>query len=302
MTIRVNVDGKVESAEARLLSPLDQGFLFGASVYETIRTYNTVPFLLERHLIRLRESALALGINFEVSDSELATRVQDTLVAADNTESSVRIVVSAGVGAIDYRVGSTAEPTVAIVVRPLPEFPKSLYQEGAVASFVSNKRASPGNLNPKIKSSNLLNNLMALRAAHARNAYEALMLNAKEEVCEGSMTNVFTVEKAIIRTPPLSAGILEGITRELVIEIARMHGYELIEETILPRELLASDEVFITASSREIVPIVQVDDDTIANGLPGPITRKLMSFYKQEVDKIIQNTESNFLKIQKEKL
>lgn len=301
MTIRVNVDGKVESAEARLLSPLDQGFLFGASVYETIRTYNAVPFLLERHLIRLRESALALEINFEVSDSELATRVQETLVAADNTESSVRIVVSAGVGAIDYRVGSTAEPTIAIVVRPLPEFPKSLYQEGAVASFVSNKRASPGNLNPKIKSSNLLNNLMALRAAHARNAYEALMLNAKEEVCEGSMTNVFTVEKATIRTPPLSAGILEGITRELVIEIARMHGYELIEETILPRELLASDEVFITASSREIVPIVQVDDAVIANRQPGPVTKKLISFYKQQVDTIMQTTESNFFKIQKEK-
>ena len=300
MTIRVNVDGKVESAEARLLSPLDQGFLFGASVYETIRTYNAVPFLLERHLIRLRESALALEINFEVSDSELATRVQETLTAADNTESSVRIVVSAGVGAIDYRVGSTAEPTIAIVVRPLPEFPKSLYQEGAVASFVSNKRASPGNLNPKIKSSNLLNNLMALRAAHARNAYEALMLNAKEEVCEGSMTNVFTVEKDTIRTPPLSAGILEGITRELVIEIARMHGYKLIEETILPRELLASDEVFITASSREIVPIVQVDDAVIANRQPGPVTKKLISFYKQQVDTIMQTTESNFFRIQKE--
>lgn len=291
MTIRINVNGEVGSEEDRLLSPLDQGFLFGASVYETLRTYDGVPFLVARHLKRLRESASALGIDIDVSDETLTRRLQETLEASANAESSVRIVVSAGVGAIDYRQGSTKTPTIVIVVRPLQSFPDSLYQEGATASFVSIMRAGRGNLSPRIKSSNLLNNLMALRQAHERGAYEALMLNPQGEVCEGSMSNVFVVTDATIATPPISAGILEGITRELVLSIAREGGFELEERTVLPDELLGADEVFITASSRQVVPIVKVDDQLIADGHPGPVTRKLISLYHDKVHALLRNEE-----------
>lgn len=291
MTIRINVNGEVGSEEDRLLSPLDQGFLFGASVYETLRTYDGVPFLVARHLKRLRESASALGIDIDVSDETLTRRLQETLEASANAESSVRIVVSAGVGAIDYRQGSTKTPTIVIVVRPLQSFPDSLYQEGATASFVSIMRAGRGNLSPRIKSSNLLNNLMALRQAHERGAYEALMLNPQGEVCEGSMSNVFVVTDATIATPPISAGILEGITRELVLSIAREGGFELEEKTVLPDELLGADEVFITASSRQVVPIVKVDDQLIADGRPGPVTRKLISLYHDKVHALLRNEE-----------
>ncbi len=289
MTIRINVDGQLGTEEDRLLSPLDQGFLFGASVYETVRTYDGVPFLVERHLKRLRESALALGIKIDDSDETLMQRIEETLEASGNAESSVRIVVSAGVGAIDYRQGSTKKPTIVIVVRPLQTFPESLYQDGATASFVSIMRAGRGNLSPRIKSSNLLNNLMALRQAHERGAYEALMLNPKGEVCEGSMSNVFVVTDAIIATPPISAGILEGITRELVLSIAREGGFELEERILLPDELLGADEVFITASSRQVVPIVKVDEQTIADGRPGPITQKLISLYHEKVHPLMRN-------------
>lgn len=291
MTIRINVNGEVGSEEDRLLSPLDQGFLFGASVYETLRTYDGVPFLVARHLKRLRESASALGIDIDVSDETLTRRLQETLEASANAESSVRIVVSAGVGAIDYRQGSTKTPTIVIVVRPLQSFPDSLYQEGATASFVSIMRAGRGNLSPRIKSSNLLNNLMALRQAHERGAYEALMLNPQGEVCEGSMSNVFVVTDATIATPPISAGILEGITRELVLSIAREGGFELEEKTVLPDELLGADEVFITASSRQVVPIVKVDNQLIADGRPGPVTRKLISLYHDKVHALLRNEE-----------
>lgn len=291
MTIRINVNGEVGSEEDRLLSPLDQGFLFGASVYETLRTYDGVPFLVARHLKRLRESASALGIDIDVSDETLTRRLQETLEASANAESSVRIVVSAGVGAIDYRQGSTKTPTIVIVVRPLQSFPDSLYQDGATASFVSIMRAGRGNLSPRIKSSNLLNNLMALRQAHERGAYEALMLNPQGEVCEGSMSNVFVVTDATIATPPISAGILEGITRELVLSIAREGGFELEEKTVLPDELLGADEVFITASSRQVVPIVKVDDQLIADGRPGPVTRKLISLYHDKVHALLRNEE-----------
>jgi branched-chain amino acid aminotransferase len=291
MATLVNVDGKLGSEEDRLLSPLDQGFLFGASVYETIRTYGGRTFLLARHLERLRESAKALDIPLDVANEEIAARVEETLVAAGNSESSIRIVVSAGVGAIDYRAGSASRPTVVVIVRPLPEYPESLYHEGARAVIVPMKRATKGGLDPRIKSSNLLTNVLALREAQRRKAYEAIFLNSEEKVAEGSMSNVFIVVKGSIRTPPISAGILEGITRELVIDVARKQGYKLEEQAFRPDELLKADEVFITASARQIVPIVQVDETRIGNGAPGPVTRALIAAYKERVRALIQRKE-----------
>ncbi len=283
MTTLVNVDGKLGSEHDRLLSPLDQGFLFGASVYETVRTYGGRTFLLERHLERLRESAKALEIALDVSDEEIAARVAETVVAAGNAESSIRIVISAGVGAIDYRVGAASRPTVVVIVRPLPEYPESLYREGARAVLVPMMRATRGGLDPRIKSSNLLTNLLALREAHRKKAYEAILLNPEGEVAEGSMSNVFLVVRGVVRTPPLTAGILEGITRELVIEVARERGSKVEERGFKPEALLKADEVFITASARQIVPIVQVDKTRIGDGKPGPVTRMLIAAYRDKV-------------------
>lgn len=288
MGIRVNVDGTLGDETARLLSPLDQGFLFGASVYETVRTYGGRPFLLGRHLARLRESADAIGISLDASDEELRRRLNETLEAADNPESSIRIIVSAGVGAIDYREGSASRPTVVVIVRPLPDYPEALYREGAKAVFVDIMRAAPGNLSPRIKSSNVLNNMMALREAQSAGAYEALMKNPRGEVCEGSMSNVFIVENGRVATPPLEAGILEGITRELLLELARESDVELEERTILPEELDRADEVFITASARQIVPIVQVGETVIGDGKPGPVTRRLMELYREKVHALME--------------
>ena len=278
MTTLVNVDGALGSETDRLLSPLDQGFLFGASVYETIRTYEGRPFLLSRHLKRLRSSSDALGIVLGVTDDELAARVHETLTAAGNRESSIRVVVSAGVGPIDYRAGAAARPTVVVVVRPLPDYPESLYRDGARAVFVDFMRATIGGLDPRIKSSNLLTNQLAYREAQQKGAYEALMKNPEGYVAEGSMSNVFIVQGERVATPPLSAGILEGITRELVLEIA-----EVEERNFTPETLLHADEVFITASARQVVPIVRVDERTIGNGKPGPVTRSLITKYKEKV-------------------
>jgi branched-chain amino acid aminotransferase len=291
MATLVNVDGKLGSEEDRLLSPLDQGFLFGASVYETVRTYGGKAFLLERHLSRLRESASALDITLDVADEELAARVEETLVAAGNSESSIRIVVSAGVGSIDYRAGSASRPTVVVIVRPLPEYPESLYREGARAVIVPMMRATRGGLDPRIKSSNLLTNVLALREAQRQKAYEAIMLNPEGMVAEGSMSNVFAVTKSVVRTAPLSAGILEGITRELTIEVAREKGLTVEERAFKPEALLAADEVFITASARQIVPIVHVNQTRIGDGKPGPVTRALIAAYKEKVRKLIREKE-----------
>jgi branched-chain amino acid aminotransferase len=291
MATLVNVDGKLGAEEDRLLSPLDQGFLFGASVYETVRTYGGRAFLLERHLERLRESAGALEITLDVTDDELAARVEETLVAAGNSESSIRIVVSAGVGSIDYRAGSASRPTVVVIVRPLPEYPESLYREGARAVIVPMMRATRGGLDPRIKSSNLLTNVLALREAQRQKAYEAILLNPDGAVAEGSMSNVFVVARNVVRTPPLSAGILEGITRELTMEVAREKGLTVEERAFKPEALLEADEMFITASARQIVPIVQVGKNRIGNGKPGPVTRALIAAYKEKVRKLIREKE-----------
>lgn len=287
MSIRVNVDGIAGDESARLVSPLDQGFLFGASVYETVRTYGGRPFQLARHIKRLRESAAALEIAIEVDDDELIARVHGTLEEAGNPESQIRIIASAGTGVMDYRRGSASKPTLAVIVRPLPDYPEELYRDGATAVFVDIKRAAPGNLSPRIKSSNLLNNLMALRRAQAKGAYEALMSNGRGEVTEGSMSNVFVVKGGTILTPPLDAGILEGITREILLAAASDHELPLREETLLPEDVLHADEVFITASARQVVPIVRVDDVTIGEGKPGPMTNKLMLLYQEKVHQLM---------------
>jgi len=292
MTIRVNVDGQEGSAEDPLISPIDQGFLFGASVYETVRTYGGAPFLLARHLKRLRASAETLGIDIALDDDVLTQRVDDTIAAAGNEESSIRIVVSAGRGAIDYRKGSAGKATVVIIVRPLVPLSDDLYRNGAAATLVRGYANRPGP-HPRMKSSNLMPNILALRQAHAGNAYEALLLNDAEEVCEGSMSNVFIIRDGEVTTPPVSSGILEGITRELILDIAKEHGVPLAEASITATTLLDSDEVFISASSRQIVPITEVNDSPIGSGTVGPVTNSFMNWYESYVRELMRISTTN---------
>jgi branched-chain amino acid aminotransferase len=175
---------------------------------------------------------------------------------------------------------------VVVIVRPLPDYPESLYLEGVRTVIVPMMRATRGGLDPRIKSSNLLVNVLALREAQKHKAYEAILLNSDGYVAEGSMSNIFMVAKRVVRTAPLSAGILEGITRELLIDVARARGIAVEEKAFRPEELLRADEAFMTASARQIVPIVQVDETRIATGKPGPITRALIAAYKDRVTEL----------------
>ncbi len=287
MGTKVNVDGRLGEGGDRLISPLDQGFLFGASVYETLRTYEGRPFLLERHLARLRESAEALAIDVPVSDEQMAARLEETLAAASNPESVVRIIVSAGIGSIDYTKGAAPEPMVVILVRPLTPPPPEAYQQGIRVALVDVVRNHPGTVSPRIKASNLLNNLLAMREAQRAGAAEGLMLNYRGEIAEGSMTNVFVVTDGVLRTPPLSAGILEGITRELTLQVAKEEGVELREEPILPEDLAAADEIFITSSAKELLPVTSVGDRKVGDGRPGPVTNGLLAAYRSKVHELM---------------
>ena len=287
MAIRINVNGKLGSEHDLMLSPLDLGFVFGASVYETIRTYNGRPFLLERHLKRLRESASSIHISIDVTNEELSGRIEETIAVASNAESYVRIIVSGGVGAIEYRrgEGEAPHPTVVILVKPLPIVPPRLYKEGVGVAMVGVVRNHPQSVSPRIKSSSLLNNMFAMREAQSRGAEEAMMLNHRGEVAEGSLTNIFLVKDGVVRTPSVEVGILAGITRELVLNLAKELGFETREGILLPDELVHADEVFLTSSTKEILPVVTVDDKQIRDGRPGSVTLALLGAYREKVSR-----------------
>jgi branched-chain amino acid aminotransferase len=273
-----------------MLSPLDLGFIFGASVYETLRTYSGRPFLLTRHLKRLRESADSLNIPIGLSDEAFTSRVEETILAANNRESVIRIVVSEGIGQIDYGLGAAREPTIVVIVKPLPEDWERTPEQVMRVALVDVVRNPPRSVNPRIKSSNLLNNLLAMRAARSRGAEEALMLNYLGELAEGSLTNVFIVKDGVVKTPSLETGILGGITREIVIGLAKKKGIEAEETTVLPDQLLQADEAFLTGTTKEVIPVVAVNDCIIGDGKAGPITMTLWDAYREKVHEFLEES------------
>ncbi len=274
-----SVDGVIAPAEEARVSVLDNGFTFGDSVYETLRTYGGRPFERGRHLKRLRTSAGRLGFEIPLGDDVLARRLDDLLARASNAESYVRLIVSRGVGDISYDFARVKGPTVVMAVKPWEGYPESHYTEGIPVAIVSVRRNHPLALDPAIKSCNLLNNILAVREAQARGAAEAVMLNHRDEVAEGAASNIFVVRAGILRTPPPEAGILAGITREVVMELARALDVPLREEALSVWELRQADEAFLTSTTREVVPIRSVDAHPIGSGGPGPVTRRLLEAF-----------------------
>jgi branched-chain amino acid aminotransferase len=282
MSIAVNVDGRVCGESDAVVSVLDHGFLFGEGVYEVLRTYGREPFLFERHAERLRASADRIALAIPLSDSALLARLRDTIAAAHLPgEAYVRVVVTRGVGEIVYDPAACPNPTTVVIVKPHTEPPPEVYERGVKIALVPVVRNHPGSVDPRIKSNNLLNNALAMQQAYARGGFEALMRNHRGEICECAQSNVFLVTNGYVRTPPLTAGLLAGVTRAFVLELARTLSIHAREETIEEEDLASADELFITSTTKEIVPVVAVDDLVIGDGIPGPITRKLRAAFAE---------------------
>ncbi len=277
-----SVNGEIAPAEEARVSVLDNGFAFGDSVYETLRTYSGRPFRLDRHLRRLRASAARLGIEVSLRDAELRRRLSDLLARAANPESYVRVIVTRGQGDISYNFDRVKGPTVVMVVKPFQAYPDHLYRDGVDVILSQVRRNHPQSLDPAIKSSNLLNNILAVREAQVRGATEALLLNHAGDVAEGASTNVFVVRAGALVTPPLDAGILAGITREVVLELGRGLGLPVREQRLPVADLVGADEAFLTSSTRELAPVRTVDGRAIGGGKPGPITIRLLSAFREE--------------------
>jgi branched-chain amino acid aminotransferase len=275
-----SINGKVAPAEEARVSVLDNGFAFGDSVYEVLRTYGGLAFEPGRHFRRLRASATRLGFSVPASDAALLAQVDGLLARAGEGESYIRIIVSRGLGDCSYDFAKVDGPTVVMIQKPLPPYPASYYADGIKVAAVGIRRNHPCALDPAIKSSNLLNNILAVREAQARGAEEPVLLNHDGFLAEGASTNLFLVRGGTVFTPPLSAGILAGITREVVLELLPGLGLPSREPPLHLEDLLSADEAFMTSTTREVVPVTRVDDTPVGDGRPGPLTRRVMEAFR----------------------
>lgn len=283
MGTKVCIGGVVFDETDARVSVFDRGFLYGDSVFEVMRTYGGVPFALGEHLDRLERSCERVLIAAPVSRATLASEIAATLAAADNEESYVRIIVTRGSGPVIYDPTTARDPQRVIIVLPLTPQPAEMYRDGVAVALVRCARPTEGSPAAGAKASNYLVNLLAVHQARQRGAYEAILQGPGGEVLEGSTSNVFLVREGAVRTPRIEAGILEGITRATVIGVAHDEGITLEETALFPHDLYEADEVFITSSLREVVPVVRVDDRPVADGRPGPITRRLADAYRRAV-------------------
>jgi branched-chain amino acid aminotransferase len=285
MPATVNVNGRLYDEEHAVISVFDHGFLYGEGVYETLRTYGGAPFLFDRHMRRLRSSAGMLALRVPLSNEEIAARFHDTMAAAGlsgpaRIEAYLRILITRGIGDLTYDPAATPEPSVVVIAKPHTDPPGHVYERGVKAALVSVVRNHPDTVSPLIKSNNLLNSALAMQEAVRRGAFEAIMRNYRGELAECSTANLFVVQKGVALTPPLNAGLLPGITREFIFEIGARAGVLVREQVLRDDDLWSADEAFLTSTTREVVPIVQVDDRTIGGGLPGPVTSALLEAYR----------------------
>jgi branched-chain amino acid aminotransferase len=277
----VYVNGTITPAHQAVIPVYDHGFLYGEGVYETVRTYNKVPFLLDQHNRRLRASAQRLQLEVPFDDSALAGWIDDTMAAAGELrEAYIRILLTRGVGELTYDVEATPRPSLVIIVKPLDVPPARVETDGIKLSLVPILRNHPGSVNPIIKSNNLLNNAIAMQEANRDQAEEALMCNYRGELSECSQSNFFMVCDGAVLTPPSEAGLLEGITRAFLFELGRQEGLDVREKTLHPQDLDSASEAFITSTTRELSPVARIGDRTIGTGRPGPVTLRLLKAYR----------------------
>jgi branched-chain amino acid aminotransferase len=272
-TIFIN-DRLVPEAEARI-SVFDHGLLYGDGVFEGLRSYAGRVFRLDAHLDRLWASARAICLEIPLAKEAMAKAVIDTLAANDLKDGYIRLIVTRGAGTLGLDPNRCSNPQVIIIADTISLYPQEFYDQGLRIVTAATQRIQPAALSPRIKSLNYLNNIMAKLEGLRAGCVEALMLNHKGEVAECTGDNVFVVRSGRLLTPPPDAGILEGITRNAVMELAHAAGIDCREATLTRHDLYTADECFLTGTAAEVIPVVDIDGRTIGSGAPGPITSRL---------------------------
>jgi branched-chain amino acid aminotransferase len=283
MNPQVYINGKLYDKADAKISVYDHGLLYGDGVFEGIRIYNAKVFRLREHIDRLYEGARSIKLEIPLHREQMMEAVTSTVKANNKRDGYIRLVVTRGAGYLGLDPRKASNPQVIIIVDDITLYPPEIYENGMEIVTVSTIRNHPNALNPRIKSLNYLNNIMAQIEAVQAGCFEALMLNHKGELAECTGDNIFLVKRGSLRTPTPDAGILEGITRGAVIELARAANIPVQEMALTRHDVYAADECFLTGTAAEVVPVVKCDSRLIGSGKPGPITRQLRERFQQLV-------------------
>jgi branched-chain amino acid aminotransferase len=281
MTRLVSVNGRIATPARAAVSAFDRGFIYGDSAYETIRCYEGVPFLFSEHWRRMHASCRQLGIPFAWSSRRQQSNLRRLLRRARLKSAHVRVVVTRGVGQIRMAPERGLSPNLLFYAQPFRPLPERLYRQGAPMALVARRRNPIASLDPRIKSSNLLNNVLASIEAARRGAFEALMLNQDGFLAEGASSNLFLVRRGVVLTPPLGEGILSGITRATIFKLARAERIPLRERHLREPDLWSCDEAFITSTLKEVLPMSRCNARRVGSGRPGPVTLRLLAAYRR---------------------
>jgi branched-chain amino acid aminotransferase len=281
MSTRININGVITAPEDAKISVLDHGLLFGDSVYETLRTYQGKPFLFSRHFARLENSAAGIALQLPWDKSRTRDEIARTLGPG---ESRIRLMITRGIGELGPDTETCIDPAVIIIVVPLIVPPEQIYEDGVDVVISSLRR---GGRFADIKTGSLIQQVLARREAKSKSAFEAILLTPDGKLSDGITSNIYLVRDGKLRTPSHDAGIVEGITRGVVLDLAREAGMDVFEGFLDVTEIADADEMFLTSSTREVVPIARVDGRPVGNGRPGTVTRRLLEAYRLAVQRLM---------------
>jgi branched-chain amino acid aminotransferase len=281
---KIWINGSLVPPEQATINVYDHGLLYGDGVFEGIRCYSGRILKLDTHLRRLFDSARSLRLAIPYSPQQLADALRETLRACERTDAYFRLVVTRGVGGLGLNPLNCARPSVFIIADSISLYPAAMYQQGMAVITASTQRTHPAALSPRIKSLNYLNNILAKIEALDAGVSEAILLNHLGFVAEATADNVFLVRSrsghATVLTPPLHAGMLEGVTRGIVLDLARQAGIPTETPDLTKHDLYTADEMFLTGSGAEIIPVTKIDGRIIGPGTPGPITLQLLGLFR----------------------
>lgn len=285
MSLKIYIDGRYYEKQDAKISVFDHGFLYGDGIFEGLRSYHGKVFRLKEHLDRFADSAKGIALELPLSLEAIGEAVKETLRINEIQDGYIRLIATRGMGTLGLDAHLCTGSTIVIITDHLSLYPKELYEKGLEIVTASTVRTNPAALNPQIKSLNYLNNILAKIEGHRAGCVEAMMLNSKGEVAECTGDNIFVVKRGELRTPPTDAAILDGITRRVVIEIAKRESIPVKETSMTRQDVYSADELFITGSAAELIPVIRVDARTIGDGKPGPIFKRLLDRFREEVRK-----------------
>ncbi|HSQ42967.1 MAG TPA: branched-chain-amino-acid transaminase [Fibrobacteraceae bacterium] len=280
MTQVVYIDGKFYDKDNAKVSVFDHGYLYGDGVFEGIRAYNGRVFKLDEHVGRLFDSAKVIALNPGVTQDEMKQIILNTCAKNHIRDGYIRPIISRGIGDLGLNPYNCTKATVVCIAGSISLYPEKVYQEGMKIVTVPTPRNNNESLNPRVKSLNYLNNIMAKMEGIHAGAPEALMLNPSGMVAECTGDNIFIIKNGVVHTPNVQSGSLDGITRRTVIDVAKTRGLEVMEGPMSRFDIWVADEFFLTGTAAEVVPIVELDKRSIGNGQVGPLTKALIADFK----------------------